>query len=216
MLPAEAKLAKLAQPRRLRGTNPFAITYKNMKYLLFFIALLIAIGAATYYYFVSNPYLNHKPVSKNGQIAYMTIQSTAFSNNQQIPTKFTCDAENINPPLDFANIPFGAKSLVIIMEDPDSPIKNFTHWIAFNISSETTHLDENFSSDNVAFGKNDFGNINYGGPCPQTGTHRYIFKLYALDTILVLSRGATKAEVLENMKGHIMEQSQLTAIYKRQ
>jgi len=187
-----------------------------MKYLLFFIVLLLVIAAVSYYYFINNPYLNHKPINTNGQVAYMTIQSTEFSNNQPIPSKYTCDAQNINPPLDFTNIPFGAKSLVIIVEDPDSPNKNFTHWVMFNIPAEFTHIDENFDSNSVALGQNDFGGIGYGGPCPQTGNHRYNFKLYALNTILVLSRGATKAQVLSEIKGHIIEQSQLTGTYQRQ
>jgi Raf kinase inhibitor-like YbhB/YbcL family protein len=146
----------------------------------------------------------------------MTIQSPAFKNGQPIPLKYTCDGENFNPPLIFSNIPFGTNSLVLIMDDPDSPTKDFTHWVMFNIDSNFTGIDENFISSNVTFGKNDFGNNDYEGPCPQTGTHKYSIRLYALNTILLLQSGALKSEVMDNMKGHIIEETETTGTYKKQ
>jgi Raf kinase inhibitor-like YbhB/YbcL family protein len=146
----------------------------------------------------------------------MTIKNNTFSNKEPMPLKYTCDAENISPPLDFNGVPYGTKSLVLIMEDLDSSPKNFTHWVMFNIDPYSNGIGENYISDSVAIGKNDFGNINYSGPCPPTGTHRYVFKLFAINTILVLPRGSTKEQVLTNIKGHVVDEAETTGTYKKQ
>ncbi len=146
----------------------------------------------------------------------MTLKSPAFENNQPIPSKYTCDGTDVNPPLTFSDIPYGTKSLVLIVDDPDSPSKDFTHWIVFNIEPYSTGFPENYTSSNITLGKNDFGKSAYGGPCPNTGEHRYVFKLYALNTILLLQEGASKAEVLSNIQGYVIEQAELIGLYKRQ
>jgi len=105
----------------------------------------------------------------------------------------------------------------MIVDDPDSATKDFTHWIMFNIDPiNNTTIDENFISTSVTLGKNDFGDIGYDGPCPQTGTHRYRFKVYALSTILLLQKGALKSEILDNMKDHIIEESETAGTYQKQ
>ena len=186
-----------------------------MKRFLIFIVLIIAIGAALYYYLKHNPYFNNQPVSGNGTPTSMNISSSAFKNEQPIPSKYTCDGENISPPLTISNAPYGAKSLAIVMEDPDSPNKNFTHWVMFNIDPYLTNIPENFSSQNVTLGHNDFGNLGYGGPCPQSGMHMYKIEVYALNTILLLQKGASKQDLLNNMQGHIIEQAETLGSYKK-
>jgi Raf kinase inhibitor-like YbhB/YbcL family protein len=186
-----------------------------MKRLLIIVILIIAIGASVYYYFKHNPYFQNRAVTTGGEVANMIIKSTAFKNGEVIPKKYTCDGENINFPLEFENIPYGTKSLVLIMDDPDSPSKDFTHWVMFNIQPYTTNIPENFKSDNVTLGKNDFGNIGYGGPCPMSGNHKYNLRLYAINSILLLQRGATKQEVLDNIKGQILESAVISGLYQR-
>lgn len=145
----------------------------------------------------------------------MTITSTAFKHNQNIRSKYTCDGENINPPLAFSNVPAPAKSLVIVVEDPDAPSGIFIHWVLYNIPSTTLQILENQIPAGSVLGMTDFGRENYGGPCPPSGTHRYFFKLYALDTTLNLSKGASKEEVEKAMEGHVLEYAELTGLYKK-
>ncbi|MDE2026107.1 MAG: YbhB/YbcL family Raf kinase inhibitor-like protein [Patescibacteria group bacterium] len=146
----------------------------------------------------------------------MNIQSRAFQNGQAIPSIYTCDGENINPPLTISSVPIAAQSLVLIVEDPDSPSGTFTHWLVFNIQPLTSSISENSVPDQAIEGLNDFGQIRYGGPCPGSGTHHYIFKLYALDTTLNLLEGAKKADLINKMQNHILEQAELTGTYKKQ
>lgn len=146
----------------------------------------------------------------------MKITSPAFENDEQIPQKYTCDGEDINPPLKFEDIPEDTASLALIVADPDAAGKKpFYHWVLFDMDVGTDHIDED-SVPTVAFeGKNDFNNTEYGGPCPSSGTHRYIFTLYALDGPLNLEEGSTDEEVLEAMERHIIDTAQLTGIYSR-
>lgn len=146
----------------------------------------------------------------------MTVTSTAFQNNALIPSKYTCDGKNYNPPLTFSQVPSNAQSLVLIIEDPDAPSKVFTHWVVYNMPSSTLQILENQVPQNSSQGKTDFGNIGYGGPCPPSGTHRYFFKLYALDTTFNLPEGITKEKVEEAVNGHIIESAEIVGLYKRQ
>jgi Raf kinase inhibitor-like YbhB/YbcL family protein len=182
--------------------------------LLLVLILLAAVGF--YYYYINNPYFQGKSVNIENKIFNMTISSSAFKENSLIPAKYTCDGAGISPPLTIKNVPYGTKSLVLIAEDPDSPIGNFTHWVMFNIDPYLKEIPENFKSDNVTLGKNDFGNIGYGGPCPNTGAHRYKFELFALNNVLLLQKGTTKAEVLNSMQGLIIGQAETIGLYKRQ
>ena len=149
----------------------------------------------------------------------MQLTSTAFTNNGAIPAKYTCDGEDVNPPLMIAGVPAGAKSLVLVVDDPDVPksIREdgmWDHWVVFNIPADTTAIDEGKEPVGVQ-GKGTSGNAGYQGPCPPDRQHRYFFKLYAVDVILNLGEGASKAEVEQAMAGHILEQMELIGLYER-
>jgi len=148
------------------------------------------------------------------------ITSSAFNEGGMIPEKYTCDGEDISPPLEWTGVPEETKSLALISDDPDAPMGTWVHWVIFNIPANVSKLNENIPSqevlaDGVKQGKNDFNKIGYGGPCPPGGTHRYYFKLYALDTNLDSDPGITKEELLKTMEGHILAQGQLMGKYSR-
>ncbi len=150
----------------------------------------------------------------------LSLMSKNFENNQNIPIKYTCQGENISPNLYWSNVPENTKSFAIILEDPDAAKKVWTHWIIFNIDKEINNLQENFSanlmSSHIKQGKNDFENNRYDGSCPpENETHRYFFKLYALDTVLDLDSGVTKEQLLDAMKNHIITQAQLIGLYRK-
>ena len=156
----------------------------------------------------------------------MKISSPVFGNNERIPSKFTCDGENINPELNFENVPENTKSLVLIMDDPDIPneikqsrgIEVFDHWVIFNIPKETAKISEN--SVIGTQGSNSRSESKYTGPCPppqyEPKEHRYFFKLYVLNSDLDLKEGATKEEVETAMKEHIIENVELVGRYSRE
>ena len=155
-------------------------------------------------------------------ISRMKIASPAFAHNAFIPAKYTCDGGNVSPSLSFSDIPKETKSLVLIVDDPDAPSKTWVHWTVFNINPGTTTFPEGFIPDGNIEGMTDFGKPGYGGPCPPasprgepSGTHRYFFKLYALDTLLTLGRSAAKQDIEEAMKGHVLEKAELIGLYKR-
>jgi Raf kinase inhibitor-like YbhB/YbcL family protein len=145
----------------------------------------------------------------------MKITSPAFRHNERIPRTYTCQGEDKNPPLEVRDIPGGTQSIALIMDDPDAPSRTWDHWIVFNIPvrDAVTKVAEN--SVPGTQGWNSFGRIAYGGPCPPSGTHRYFFKVYALDIQLSLREGARKLEVERAMQGHILEQSELIGLYKK-
>lgn len=146
----------------------------------------------------------------------MKIISKAFEDNQQIPKKYTCDGDNINPPLLISEIPENTKSLVLIVDDPDAPAKTWVHWLVYNIPPQFGDIREGSLPPNSQYGINDFGNDKYGGPCPPPGPeHRYFFKAYALDNILEIPKSANKADIEQAMEGHILTQDQLIGVYKR-
>lgn len=145
----------------------------------------------------------------------MKITSPAFKNNELIPPKYTCDGENINPSLEFSGVPENAKSLVLIMDDPDAPAGTFIHWIIWNIGPSMPGIKENSVPNEAEEGVTSFGKNGYGGPCPHTGTHHYFFKLYALDAKLDLSPNADKTELEKAMEGHILAQAELIGLYSR-
>ena len=158
---------------------------------------------------------------EGGQMMEIKITSSAFENNGLIPAKYTCDGKDISPPLKWDAVPGGTKSIALICDDPDAPMGIFIHWVLFNLPSGTAELTENVPRDKVLpngakQGMTDFGRIGYGGPCPPSGTHRYFFKLYVLDTELKLEPGVNKGQLLKAMEGHILAQGQLIGKYKRQ
>ncbi len=149
---------------------------------------------------------------ENMDIQNIKIFSSAFESNGTIPRKYTCNGQNINPPLEFEGIPEEADSLVLIMDDPDAPMKTFTHWIVWNI--EPIAKIEEDSIPGVE-GINDFRKIGYGGPCPPSGTHRYFFRVYALDRQLELKAGANRKELESEMIGHIIAEGELMGKYSK-
>lgn len=140
--------------------------------------------------------------------------TSVFSDNQAIPGQFTCDGENINPKLNITEIPEKTKSLSLIVDDPDAPGGNFIHWVMWNVGAETKQIEENSIPAGAVVGKNDFGNNEYGGPCPPSGTHRYQFTVYALDTKIDLPASAGKKELLAAMNDHILSQAMLVGNYR--
>jgi Raf kinase inhibitor-like YbhB/YbcL family protein len=137
-----------------------------------------------------------------------------------IPTDHTCDGTNISPPLSWSGVPDGTKSLALICDDPDAPAGTWVHWVLYNIPPTATELPRNIPPDRsldsgARHGINDFRKYGYGGPCPPGGTHRYYFKIYALDSELALKPGVTKAELLKTMAGHIRAEGRLMGKYKR-
>lgn len=153
-----------------------------------------------------------KHIDKEVGYKVLAVSSTAFRHEEMIPSKYTCDGININPPLDIKNIPNEAKSLALIVDDPDAPSGTWVHWVVWNIPV-THHLKEN----NVhgTEGINDFRQKHYGGPCPPGGTHRYFFKVYALDALLDLPPSAKKTDIERTMSNHIIGFGELTGLYKR-
>ena len=143
--------------------------------------------------------------------------SSVFKNGEGIPSKYTCEGEDVNPPLYFEGLPTNTQSLVVIVEDPDAPMGTFTHWIAWDLPPQDIKEGESHSIGKA--GRNDFGSLGYGGPCPPPGApHRYFFKVYALDTTLELAEGSTKAELLqalEKEKSHIVGEGELMGVYSR-
>lgn len=145
-------------------------------------------------------------------VKVLTISSEAFKDHGTIPAKYTCDGDNINPPLTIGNIPKETKSLALIFDDPDAPIRTWVHWIVWNIPPAKKIKENEILGDE---GINDFGNNNYGGPCPPSGTHNYLFKVYALDELLDLNPDATKIELEKAMSSHIIGFGKLVGSYKR-
>lgn len=151
----------------------------------------------------------------------LTITSPAFREGELIPSRFTCEGENINPELRIGNAPEGVVSFALLMDDPDIPesvkknmgIDVFDHWVIFNIPADTIEIEEGCTPPGVE-GMNSAGQ-GYTGPCPPDGKHRYFFKLYALDTMLALNKSATKARIEQAMKGHVIEKAQLIGVYKK-
>lgn len=145
----------------------------------------------------------------------MKIKSEAFEDGGLIPSKYTCDGENIIPPLLFSDVPERAKSLVLVMDDPDSPTGTWNHWTVWNIDPKTIGIPEGLVPERAMEGKTTFGDIGYGGPCPGKGRHRYFFKLYALDTELKLPAGSPKETLIEAMMGNIIAEAETHGVYER-
>jgi len=176
----------------------------NSRILLFF-AILLIIGCA-------QKEIIEKDISKeDGQ---MKITSPVFQNNGNIPSKYTCQGEDINPELNIEGIPENAKSLVLIMDDPDAPVGVWDHWVLFNISM-ITKINEDSVPQGAVQGKNSWEKNGYGGPCPPSGTHRYIFKLYALDATLDIGSSSDKNDVEQEMRGHILSEAKLVGLYSK-
>ena len=181
-------------------SNSIMITkFMNLKKMMILIIILLTI--------ISTGCINEEKCQGK-----MKILSSAFENNNEIPGKYTCDGDDISPPLDFQDIPNDTVSLVIIMDDIDA--NNFVHWLIWNIPSNISGFKENGDL-TYPQGRNNFGYIGYGGPCPPSGIHHYRFTLYAIDIMLNLQDDATKQELEEAMSGHILEKAELIGLYGR-
>lgn len=152
----------------------------------------------------------------------LTLTSGAFANGQSIPAKYSCVGKNISPDLAWNEPPAGTQSFALIVDDPDAPMGTWVHWVLYNIAADKRNLQEdlpitgkNADPNAIYVGKNSSGNTRYDGPCPPGGTHRYYFKLYALDTTISLLPGATKEQVLKEMKGHILAQTELMGTFSK-
>ena len=145
----------------------------------------------------------------------MKIESTAFGHEGKIPSQYTCDGENIPPPLSFSAVPSQTRSLVLVVDDPDAPSGTWVHWILWNISPRIKSIGEGNIPQGVAEGTTSFGATGYGGPCPPDGEHRYFFKLYALDIEIELPKETTKEKLEEAMLGHVLDKAELIGHYSR-
>ncbi len=150
----------------------------------------------------------------------MELKSSAFGSGEMIPVKYTCDGADFSPPLEWTAGPAGTRSFALICDDPDAPMGTWVHWVIYDIPATAAMLAEGITRDRElpgggTQGVNDFRRIGYGGPCPPGGTHRYFFRLYALDAVLGLKPGITKDQLLKAMKGHILAEAQLMGTYKR-
>lgn len=154
----------------------------------------------------------------------LSIQSTAFKNGETIPPQYTCDGENISPPLNWSGVPAEAQSLVLIIDDPDAPDPKaprmvWSHWVVYNIPADTQELPAAVKASQLPAGTkqglNDWNQTGYGGPCPPIGQHRYFHKLYALDTELTLTGNVTKNKIEQAIKGHVIASAELVGIYEK-
>jgi len=151
----------------------------------------------------------------------LEIKSGSFLNESDIPSEYTCDAQNVSPQISWSQAPDNTVSFVLICDDPDSPSKSWTHWVVFNIPKEKSSLQEKLPAigtfdDGMIQGRNDFGKTGYYGPCPPPGDpHRYFFKLFALDIELLLDENSSKDDVLGRIEGHILAQAQIFGRYQR-
>jgi Raf kinase inhibitor-like YbhB/YbcL family protein len=175
-----------------------------MKKLLLVLFLVLICGAIFLYF----TYPSNK----------MILKSSAFKPGEFIPPKFTCDGEDVNPLLEIRDVPADAKSLALIVDDPDATRgTTWVHWLLWNIDPRTQYISEDSVPFGAILGKTDFGYLRYGGPCPPRGSkpHRYMFKLYALDKMLDLPEGSTKADLERAMAGHILAEASLVGLYGR-
>lgn len=156
------------------------------------------------------------PPEQKSEVSEMafSIRSPGFQDKGNIPEKYTCQGDDINPSLIFVRVPANAKSIALIMDDPDAPVGTWVHWLMWNIP-----VDANIDEDSVPLGavqgKNSWGRNDYGGPCPPSGTHRYFFRAYALDTLLSLDESSGRAELEEAMQGHIIAEFRIIGLYRK-
>ncbi len=152
---------------------------------------------------------------EKGKMAGLSISSPAFAGNGNIPPRFTCQGVDVNPPLLIKNVPPGTVTLALVVDDPDAPAGTWVHWVMWNISPTTGEIGENSVPPGSVQGRNDWKRNSYGGPCPPSGTHRYFFRLYALNSELHISPNSTAGELRQAMKGRIIEETELVGLYKK-
>lgn len=145
----------------------------------------------------------------------MKLTSPAFTHNEVIPSKYTCDGENINPPFLIEGVPDGAKELVFILDDPDSQAGTWLHWTMWGISPDTKEIGEDSIPSGAKEGLSSFGHIGYGGPCPVSGTHRYSFRIYALDKVMDLQEGSALDELEKEINTSVIDRAEIIGLYGR-
>ena len=188
-------------------------------FILIFVAVIVGTGLYFFSQSAVNEIANQSVENLKELITKevpMKITSSAFQNNQSIPAKYSCDGEDVNPPLTFSELPDNTQSLVLIMDAPDAPAGTWVHWTIWNINPTTTEIAENSVPEGAVEGITSSGSAGYGGPCPPSGEHRYIFKLYALDAMLELDASADKAALEQEMQSYILGKADLTGLYRRQ
>jgi len=178
------------------------------KYLFYIFLLIFVIGCA------KETQEQENKIEQQTGVVEMKLTSPAFSHNTNIPLEYTCDGSDLSPPLAISDVPANAKSLALIVDDPDAPVGTWDHWVVLNIPPNIKEIPKGTEPNGVA-GKNSWGRTGYGGPCPPSGTHRYFFKLYALDTMLNLQEGSTKKQIESAMQGHILAKAELIGLYQR-
>ena len=197
---------------------------RSLVYCLLFLMIVACTpaGTATPENITTSPATAPSEAPSTEATMSLDLTSDAFLNGQSIPAKYACTGRNISPALAWTDPPDGTQSLALIMDDPDAPIGTWVHWVLYNIPAGTRSLAEdlpatgkNVEPNAIYVGKNSSGKIGYDGPCPPSGTHRYFFKLYALDTSINLLSGATKEQVLKEMDGHILAHGELVGTYSR-
>jgi len=177
--------------------------------------IVIAIIALLYFVLKRSPDVEDVEIESMGNLV---IKSSAFKNNDFIPARHTCDGDNVNPFIEILNAPAGTKSIALIMDDPDATGGvTWDHWILWNMEPKTHYIPEDSIPGNAILGTTSFGKTGYGGPCPPKGSkpHRYMFKVYALDSVLALNEGASKSELLKAMEGHVLDDGLLIGLYGR-
>ena len=184
----------------------------SAKIIIIILAVLLVTGAV---FVLGKNFKGPKVVVKLETPRIMKIISPVFANNAHLPAKYTCDGENINPPLQIGAVPAGTQSLVLIVDDPDAPGGTFLHWLVWNISPDIAVIEENSLPAGSVQGKNNFGKNNYGGPCPPSGTHRFFFKVYALNKKLALPAGSSLKQVQAAIQGYILDEAEIVGLYQR-
>jgi len=193
------------------GGRVYTIGMQNVAWAVTGIGFFILLGAL---YFLPLKLPENHGTTDAFDTDTMIIRSPAFNHEETIPGKYTCTGQDMSPPLAFDGLPAGTVSLALIMDDPDAPNSTWDHWIVFNMPPSQTRIGEGGVPEGVQ-GTNSWGRTGYGGPCPPSGEHRYLFKLFALDTTLDLSEGAVKSDVLAAMDGHVLESTTLMGRYQK-
>lgn len=187
----------------------------KLRYFIFFILILIFIIGCQQEKQMEVEQEKQTEIEKTSEVGNMKLTSSAFENEGNIPSEFTCDGADTSPPLTISEVPENTKTLVLVCDDPDAPAGTWDHWVVFNIPLDTAEISKGTEPSGTA-GKNSWGKTGYGGPCPPSGTHRYFFKLYALDAELDLAEGSGKKDLENAMQGHVIGQAQLMGKYQKQ
>ena len=196
------------------------MVHQSRKTIFFVLIVLIifgTVGLAVYYLRIQQRYQEALRVQiiKDTTMSTLLLTSPAFQHNGEIPSRFTCQGDEVNPELLIQGVPIGTRSLVLVMDDPDAPVGVWDHWVLWNIAPETTEIAENSTPPGAVMGVNSGGQARYQGPCPPSGTHRYRFTVYAIADVLSLAPGSDKQTVLKAIADKVLDQFTLVGLYKK-